>query len=504
MLSFTPARVRMRRVVLAAALPAALAAAALPAASQAATVELGSGGTLNYRAGSQQTNSLDVGVDGAAVVMQDLRGLTSRTPLCAQETSLRVRCGVGIQRMDAQLGDRDDTASIRVPFPVVVDGGAGNDTFVAGLGGSVRSNVAYHGGLGFDQITYAGADRGVVVSPSTFDGRIGLDQEFIGGDVEKVRGSHHNDQLIAVSDTATLVGELGDDVLVGGSSESRMFITTFDMGRRADGGDRIFPAGGQAVSTVDYSTRTQPVNLTLGSGGRDDGQAGEGDEIRAAGGFMGIHGGQAGDTISAAAAPLSNYSLIGNGGDDRVEGGAGNEFLEGGAGSDTLLGNDGGDLIDANDGVGDTVGCGSGDDTAQLDSLDGSSFCETRRVGVLRLTPKAQLAKAGKLARVKLSWRHPVSWRKLRTVELRLTKDGTPVGKITIRTRGEKITAAGAIKLSRRATRLTHRGKTVTAHLALRLDNSLARQTLKAEVEATDQRGRRQIERNAATLRVAG
>ncbi len=38
---------------------------------------------------------------------------------------------------------------------------------------------------------------------------------------------------------------------------------------------------------------------------------------------------------------------------------------------------------------------------------------------------------------------------------------------------------------------------------ALRLDEALAGQTLKVEVEATDRRGRRQLERNAGTIRIA-
>jgi hypothetical protein len=45
--------------------------------------------------------------------------------------------------------------------------------------------------------------------------------------------------------------------------------------------------------------------------------------------------------------------------------------------------------------------------------------------------------------------------------------------------------------------------KTVTARLAVRLDQSLAGQSLTAEVEATDTRGRRQLERDAETIRVA-
>jgi hypothetical protein len=37
----------------------------------------------------------------------------------------------------------------------------------------------------------------------------------------------------------------------------------------------------------------------------------------------------------------------------------------------------------------------------------------------------------------------------------------------------------------------------------MRLDPSLAGQTLKAEVEGTDRRGARQLERDAGTIRVA-
>ena len=56
----------------------------------------------------------------------------------------------------------------------------------------------------------------------------------------------------------------------------------------------------------------------------------------------------------------------------------------------------------------------------------------------------------------------------------------------------------------RRASRITHKGKTVTARLSIRLAKRLAGQTLALEVEATDTRGRRQLERGAGTIRVAG
>ena len=123
-------------------------------------------------------------------------------------------------------------------------------------------------------------------------------------------------------------------------------------------------------------------------------------------------------------------------------------------------------------------------------------------VGTLALTPKSLAAEGGRVARLRLSWTHPVSWRKLRTVTLRLRLGDESVARVTVRPRGERLTAAGAVALVRRATRLSHDGQTVTARLALRLDESLAGRRLTADVEAVDTRGREQVERDAATIRV--
>ena len=158
--------------------------------------------------------------------------------------------------------------------------------------------------------------------------------------------------------------------------------------------------------------------------------------------------------------------------------------------------------MDASDGVSDFVGCGAGTDSASLDSVDGFSSCETRRVGLLRLAPTTLRARAGEVARLELSWQHPKAWKQLKRIELRLTHAGAPVGAIAIAPRGGTISAVGAVKVARRASRLRRDGKTVTARLAIRLDESLAGHTLKADVEATDRRGARQLERNAATVRV--
>ena len=293
-----------------------------------------------------------------------------------------------------------------------------------------------------------------------------------------------------------ITGDSGFDVLDGGLGDDRLTgldgNDLFLTGASADGADQI--RGGGGIDTIYYGSRTRPINATLNFGGADDGEAGEGDEL--IGGNEQIAGGSAGDTIRAPDGSTAAHGLFGLGGTDTLEGANGPDTLDGGDGiNDTLKGEDGDDTMFANDGERDDVQCSNGGDTAHLDSLDRFSNCETRPVGVLRLAPKSVKVRAGKPARVRLSWRHPQGWRKLRKVELRLFRDLVPVGTVTIRPRGERIGAQGAVKLARRSTRLTLKGKTVTARLALRLDASLAGQTLRAEVEATDTRGARQLER---------
>ena len=175
-------------------------------------------------------------------------------------------------------------------------------------------------------------------------------------------------------------------------------------------------------------------------------------------------------------------------------------MLVGNSGQDTINALGGDDLIIADDGFSDVVGCGSGNDSARLDPRDGFNSCENRSVGVLRLAPNALRVEAGQVARLKLSWRHPRSWRQLRRIELRLTHRGAPVGEVTIRPRVRSLSGAGAARL---VARLTRRGDTVTARLALRLDRSVAGQRLAIEVEAVDTRGHRQIEPTAGSIRVA-
>jgi hypothetical protein len=59
------------------------------------------------------------------------------------------------------------------------------------------------------------------------------------------------------------------------------------------------------------------------------------------------------------------------------------------------------------------------------------------------------------------------------------------------------------VTLARRATRLTHRGRTVTGRLGLRFRRPAGRE-LRTGVSATDRRGLRQVVAGAGTVRIRG
>jgi len=94
-----------------------------------------------------------------------------------------------------------------------------------------------------------------------------------------------------------------------------------------------------------------------------------------------------------------------------------------------------------------------------------------------------------------------VSWKQLRHVTVRIKDGGRVAGRIVIRPRAEKVAASGQVEIAR--AKLSHKGGKVTARLKLRYDAALAGKRLNADVVAADIHGAKQVERNAATLKVA-
>lgn len=136
-------------------------------------------------------------------------------------------------------------------------------------------------------------------------------------------------------------------------------------------------------------------------------------------------------------------------------------------------------------------------------STTGQSINLGPAVGLLKLTPTTIHAHAGKLAHLTLAWTSPVSWRQLRSIQLRLYRAARPVASITIAPLSARLSSHGALTLMIGRSRLDHAGKTLTANLRLRLPRALAGRTLRLAVQATDIHGHQQLEPNAGTIRVS-
>lgn len=505
---------RPRRRLLCALTVAVVAVCALPAGASAATIGFNSDEVLLQGSG-EEIDIVNVRQVSGALIVTDSAGLFHSPNIgfgnrCASVDRQTMRCP--LKRFEARMGNGDDVAGpIDTHLPVEINGEEGADIYRA-FNPSFLTNVEFLGGSDFDSVSYAGSGgasggRGVRIANDGLpnDGRPGLDTDNIGRDVEGIVGSSLPDDITAhgapdilanINKRVHVRGGAGNDVLRAGTGRR----VIFEMSAAPDGADTII-GGGPVISHVNYEDRTRPVTATLDSGGANDGEAGERDEI------IGHHefviGGQARDVLRAPPLSTAAHDIDGRGGGDLIEAGLGADTLTGGPGGDTLVGFSGDDRFFARDGVTDTVDCGLQTDTVEVDSIDNFGNCENGTIGVLRLAPKAVRAKAGEIAKLRLSWRHPRGWRQLRSVTLRVYRGKARVGMVAIDPLTRRIEARGGVGVVRRATRLAREGTTVSARLALRLDRKLARRRLRLEVEAEDVRGARQLERRAGTIRVA-
>jgi Ca2+-binding RTX toxin-like protein len=496
-------------------LGAVIAAAALPAAANAATLQVDTGKTqvpfrFLYLAAPGEVNTLRVSQAGDGTTFIDdtvpirISGDSSLDG-CRLEADGDAVCAPNVNPFEFRLGDRNDQITYTGADPVLggINAGDGNDMIFAGIRRGPNAQAApgvlpISGGAGTgDTVSYRFSQFGATVSldGQPNDGHL-VDDQNVKSDIENVEGSSHADTITGsnTDERERFTGGTGNDTISGlGGSD------VFHEGSAPDGADDY--NGGSGIDLVDYSLRNAAVNVSLDLQA-NDGAPGENDFVDP--NVNDVFGSQVADTITGSSGA---NTIRGFGGGDTISGGGSNDTLDGGTGADRLFGEDGDDTLQTADNTPDEeMSCGAGTaDTLNRDLKDvNATNCETvNSVGTLRLAPKTIKAQAGKPAHVRLSWRHPVSWRKLRKVELRLTQAGASVGEVTIRPHAQQMTADGAVELMRKHSRLTHKGKTVTARLGLRLDDSLAGHTLKAEVEATDTRGASQVDSAAAKVRVA-
>lgn len=450
-----------------------------------------------HRANERLLEITDLGSRISTAELFCNRDSASSAMLCGRSRFTSVRL---------ELGDGNDRFATTDEVPIVVDGGAGDDQYSGtdvqvnpfGSHFEAPSQVDFRGGPGRDTAHFANvfnerfAQPGVSVTKDdrANDGRP-IDRNNVRGDVEVLGGSAQDDFLSGGPGADEFTSSKGADTIHGLAGDD-----LFQMGKVRDGATRARGGGGR--DTVSYAERTRPVSITLDDDSLRDGESGEGDSID---GAEVVEGGGERDTILTPRATETGYRLIGNDGDDTLEAAAGRDRLIGGRGQDSMVAGPGQDVIEARDGTRDArVDCGSGgSDEALTDFREARpSGCEIARppqlVGRLGLTA-ATRARANRIAPVTLSWRHPRSWRRLRSIELRVGG----LGRIAIRPRGRRISGDRAIRLAPGAA-LSRRGRTATVRLQLRLASARARR-LQATITAVDTAGRRQVEARQIRVR---
>ena len=233
----------MPRISLAAAV-AVTVAVAVPSVADAAT--LYQDGRTPHRVLLQdatgETNLVTV-QGSQSVLIEDLNApiTVAGVPTCMPLDAYTVSCAA-VRRIELDLGDAPDHAIIDTPHSVSLEGGAGNDRYVAATG-DAPSRVDFDGGIGFDTANYFYATAGVHVGVDleAGDGRPG-DDDQIRRDVESVIGSSFADVLVGSPRTTRLSGEDGDDRITGGTGPEQLL--------GGDGQDRIDARDGTA-DTVD-------------------------------------------------------------------------------------------------------------------------------------------------------------------------------------------------------------------------------------------------------------
>jgi Ca2+-binding RTX toxin-like protein len=217
-------------------------------------------------------------------------------------------------------------------FSNSLDGGPGNDTLRGGIGddaldGGLGADVLSGGGSS-DCISYAARVNPVVVDLDGSDGEAG-EGDAIANDVECVIGGSGDDTISGGSNVVQIQGRAGDDTLNSLSSPLTQLMTL-----DGDLGDDVLIGG----SGLDNLTGGPGRDTLTGRGFEDTLWGGDGPDI-----------------------------LRGGGRRDRIFGGGGNDLLVGGPGRDFMSGDAANDTFWARDDTRDRVRGVAGFDRARVD-----------------------------------------------------------------------------------------------------------------------------------------
>ncbi|MFZ4859317.1 MAG: VCBS domain-containing protein [Desulfuromonadaceae bacterium] len=292
-------------------------------------------------------------------------------------------------------GDGNDTLYGMVGNDALY-GEAGDDRIIGGAGNDIIS-----GGDGIDTADYSTSTDGVtvvllntaaqLVSANSGSDTITGIENVIGSSLSgsnlygnasanTFTGGVGNDILVGNGGNDTLIGGAGNDLINGGSGNDTM--------SGGDGDDTFsglmtgddYMDGGAGIDTLDYSSVTNSVTVTLAIQTQPVGGTAGNDTIIGIENVTGstlyanyLYGNSVANSLTGGS---GNDTLVGNGGNDTLFGGAGNDTINGGSGNDSLNGGDGIDTL--NGGIGsDVLNGGAGNDIFLFNSALGATNIDT-------------------------------------------------------------------------------------------------------------------------------
>ncbi|MBK8294542.1 MAG: hypothetical protein IPK93_07120 [Solirubrobacterales bacterium] len=292
-------RSKRRRALWLIVLVAFFAGLAVPA--EASTLKI-TGSNVKYDAVAGETNQLAITGNGTDFVFTESGPVAiATTPPCVNLLASVASCpAVGIDRIDAGLGDMNDVASYDASVGSIdvmgLDGGDGNDV-----------------------LSGTGPTDGQLL------GRDGNDVATGGDGDDDIRTGDGIDVVTAGSGDDYLRAGLGADTVNAGPGDDR-----FSEESAPDAGD-VLDGGAGLGDSIDLRDRTGPLNISL-NGVADDGEPGEADNVI---GIERIDSGDGNDTLTGGPEP---NSFLSNDGDDVLNGGPGPDYLYGNNGDDELNG----------------------------------------------------------------------------------------------------------------------------------------------------------------------
>ena len=261
-----------------------------------------------------------------------------------------------------------------VAFTTLLDGGAGDDKFIAG---DAQEN--FIGGDGLDTLTYETSTLAVTVNLASGTGQFGFAQGDTMSGIENLTGTWFADSLTGDTGANILIGWGGGDTIAGSAGDDVIFGNSGDDTLRGgNGNDELH--GGAGIDTLNGGAGIDTASWDLfqqhpkgGPNSIDDSTSGITANIQ-----TGVAGAETLVSIENLTGSAGDDLLLGDGGanvlsggdgDDELKGRDGDDALIGGTGDDMMLGQNGDDWFSAGTGTNFADG-GNGIDTLDYTTLN--------------------------------------------------------------------------------------------------------------------------------------